>query len=91
MSEITYNVYRDGEKVAEELTENSYTDTGLEPGTTYEYQVSAENDAGESNLSEKVSVTTEEPEPEPEPEPDEPEGLEVAGSTEDTVDLKWNK
>ncbi|WP_078392082.1 Ig-like domain-containing protein [Shouchella patagoniensis] len=55
----TYNVYRNGEQVASGLTEKTYTDTGLEPNTTYEYQVSAENEAGESELTEAITVETE--------------------------------
>lgn len=54
----TYNVYRDGEKVASGLKEKSYTDTNLTPNTEYTYEVSAENSAGESELSESVTITT---------------------------------
>lgn len=54
----TYNVYRNGEKIASELEEKSYTDTELTPNTEYTYQVSAENSAGESELSESITVTT---------------------------------
>ena len=36
----------------------SYTDTGLTPNTEYTYQVSAENSAGESELSDPITVTT---------------------------------
>lgn len=55
---VTYNVYRDGVKVASGLTEKTYTDTDLTPNTAYTYQVSAENRVGESDLSESVEVTT---------------------------------
>lgn len=54
----TYNVYRDGEKVASGLEVKSYTDTELTPNTEYTYQVSAENSVGESELSEPIKVTT---------------------------------
>lgn len=54
----TYKVYREGSEVAKGLTNKSYTDNGLTPNTTYEYQVSAVNDAGESELSSSISVTT---------------------------------
>ena len=54
----TYNVYRDGEKVASGIEEKTYQDTGLSANTEYEYQVSAENEHGESDLSEVVVVTT---------------------------------
>lgn len=54
----TYNVYRDGKKVASGLEVKSYTDTELTPNTEYTYQVSAENSAGESELSGSIKVTT---------------------------------
>lgn len=55
---VTYNVYRNSEKVASGLTKKTYTDTGLEPNTSYTYQVSAENEVEESELSEPIIVTT---------------------------------
>lgn len=88
MADVTYNIYRDGDKIAEDLTETSYTDTDLEPNTTYEYQVSAQNETGESELSETISVTTEE---EPEPEPEAVSGLESTGKSENSVDLEWEE
>lgn len=54
----TYNVYRDGEKVASGLSEKTFNDTGLIPNTSYEYQVSAENIIGESELSDPITVKT---------------------------------
>jgi uncharacterized protein YjdB len=54
----TYKVYRDSEVVAENLTEKSYTDTGLTPATTYQYQVNSVNEAGESPLTAALQVTT---------------------------------
>ncbi|AIC95445.1 fibronectin type III domain-containing protein [Shouchella lehensis] len=54
----TYNVYRNGEQVANGLTEKTYTDTDVQPNTAYEYQVSAENEVGESELSEPIEVET---------------------------------
>lgn len=55
---VTYNVYRDGSKVKSGLSQKNYKDTGLTPNTQYEYQVSAQNAAGESALSSAVTVTT---------------------------------
>jgi regulation of enolase protein 1 (concanavalin A-like superfamily) len=46
------------EDVAIGVQATSYLDTGLTPGTTYEYQVIAENAAGLSDPSNIVSVTT---------------------------------
>lgn len=54
----TYNVYRDGEKIATGLSEKKFTDTNLSPNTVYEYQVSAENQIGESELSDPLTVRT---------------------------------
>lgn len=58
MTDITYNLYRDGEVIANGIEGNSYTDTGLEPNTAYSYQISAVNKYGESELSDPVMVTT---------------------------------
>src|SRR5699024_2589843 len=55
----TYNIYRDGEKIASDIEEKQYTDKGLDPDTEYEYQVSAEKEGVESALSDKVVVKTE--------------------------------
>lgn len=65
---VTYNIYRDGVKITSKIEAKEYTDTGLEPDTEYMYQVSAENSAGESTLSDPITVKTE-----PIPEPENPE------------------
>ncbi|MQP35896.1 hypothetical protein GEO20_28540 [Rhodococcus erythropolis] len=54
----TYHVYRTGVQVKQTVSEKTFTDTGLTPHTTYQYQVSAQNEAGESPKSEPISVTT---------------------------------
>lgn len=54
----TYNVYRDGKKVKSGLNEKTFTDTGLTPNTEYTYQVSSENNTGESELSDPIKVKT---------------------------------
>ncbi|NUR98602.1 MAG: chitinase [Kribbellaceae bacterium] len=53
----SYNVYRNGTKVGSP-TGTSYTDSGLAANTSYSYQVSASNSAGEGAKSSSVSVTT---------------------------------
>ncbi|MGW6196069.1 cellulose binding domain-containing protein [Kribbella sp. NPDC055110] len=53
----SYNVYRNGTKVGSP-TGTSYTDSGLSANTSYSYQVSASNSAGEGAKSSSVSVTT---------------------------------
>ncbi|WZX99675.1 Ig-like domain-containing protein [Bacillus sp. FSL W7-1360] len=56
--EETYHVYRDGKKIASNVIEQTYTDTGLKPDTAYHYQVSSENEHGESALSDELIVRT---------------------------------
>lgn len=56
---VTYNIYRNGGKIASGIQENTYTDTGLDPNTSYQYQVSSVNEFGESELSKVLTVTTE--------------------------------
>jgi fibronectin type 3 domain-containing protein len=54
----TYRIYREGVLVDSSAT-TSYADTGLAPGTTYAYEVSAVNGAGlESARSDPASATT---------------------------------
>lgn len=54
---ISYKVYRDGFLVASPTT-TSYSDTGVSPGITYSYTVSAVNiDGAESSQSSPVSIT----------------------------------
>jgi hypothetical protein len=53
----SYNVYRNGTKVGSP-TGTSYTDSGLSANTSYSYQVSASNSAGEGPKSSSISVTT---------------------------------
>ncbi|MGI5514230.1 chitinase [Streptomyces sp. CA-106131] len=52
-----YNVYRSGTKVAA-VTGTSATVTGLSPSTSYSFQVTATNAAGESAKSSPVTATT---------------------------------
>lgn len=52
-----YNVYRDGTK-AQSVSGTSATVTGLAPSTSYRFEVSATNAAGESARSTAVTVTT---------------------------------
>ena len=57
---VTYNVYRDDEKVASGLNNKTFTDTDLTPSTEYKYHITAENEHGESEKSNTITVTTEE-------------------------------
>ena len=53
----SYNVYRDGAKVGS-ATGTSYTDSSLNPGSTYTYTVKAFANGSESNASTAVQGTT---------------------------------
>ncbi|MAV59185.1 MAG: hypothetical protein CMG07_04450 [Candidatus Marinimicrobia bacterium] len=53
-----YNVYRDGNQIANGLSVNSFSDDGLENNITYSYQLSATYSSGdESDLSDAVEAT----------------------------------
>lgn len=84
---ISYDVYRDGAKVA---TVNSpeFDDKGLKAGTTYSYQIVAKNVMGQTSaksakLSVKTSAAT------VVEKPTTPSGLHSMGQTESSVNLMW--
>ncbi len=53
----SYRVYRDGKKVMEDLTAAAWSDRDAQPGTKYQYQVSAVDTAGnESTKSPPVET-----------------------------------
>ena len=83
-----YRVYRDGSLLAT-VVGTSFDDSGLAPATTYSYQVSARDAAGnESEQSESLTVQTADP-ADTEP-PSVPTGLTVGATTTTTVQLSWN-
>ncbi|MCD8124003.1 MAG: leucine-rich repeat protein [Lachnospiraceae bacterium] len=55
-----YEVYRDGTLIAE-TAEQSYTDSGLEAGTSYTYTVIGCKESGETTAEASVTVTTVQP------------------------------
>lgn len=55
---MPYNIYRDGSLIAANVLTEEYTDTDLEYGKEYSYQISSLNFYGESELSPVVKVTT---------------------------------
>ncbi|TML23288.1 MAG: hypothetical protein E6G35_14360 [Actinobacteria bacterium] len=79
-----YRVYR-GTSVTT-VTGTSATITGLNPGTTYSFAVSATNSGGESAKSGTVSATTGAGTGNPPPTPT---GLHVTGTTSTSVSLAW--
>lgn len=52
----TYNIYRDGNEIVSELSQNDFTDQNLDYGT-YEYTVTTNYYCGVSEHSEPVSIT----------------------------------
>lgn len=86
MINVTFNVYRNGEKVASDLTEPTFNDGGLTAETTYQYQVSATNSSGESALTAAIDVTT----TAIPTVPDAPTNLVGTADGYNAVDLTWN-
>lgn len=54
----TYDVYRDGKRIATGLPQSAYSDTNLGDGETHSYTVSAVNANGESQPSQPATSTT---------------------------------
>ena len=80
-----YNIYRDGAVVAQIATPN-FRDTGLTPGATYIYGLSAFDAQGNvSAESETLTVTLIDLTP-----PTVPTGLAVTGVTQTSVSLTWS-
>jgi len=53
---VTYNIYQDGVKIKSGLKDPSFRVTAVHPGSSHQYQVSAQNNVGESPLSEPITV-----------------------------------
>lgn len=84
----SYNIYRDGSPVGSSTT-TSFTDTGVQGGITYSYQVSAVNGEGlESGRSTAASVTT--PVPVDTTPPTVPAGLAATTPSATSVGLTWS-
>lgn len=86
-----YYVYRNGVRITPSLVSGtSYTDSGLTPGTTYNYQVSAVDSSAahnESQLSTALPVTTLTP-PDTTP-PSVPTGLSAYNTGFNTIKVSW--
>ncbi|MCW1926476.1 putative Ig domain-containing protein [Luteolibacter arcticus] len=79
---ITYRVFRNGTQTGTDVSATTFSDTGLTPGTTYSYTVSALNTDGASSQSVAATVTTPNT-------PGTPTGLRATRGT-DQVSLQWN-
>jgi hypothetical protein len=79
-----YNIYRNGSyytNVGSGTT--SYTDTGLNSGTTYDYEITAENAVGNSNYSNTKSATTLEA-------PTAPQNVNATVDANDQITVDWD-
>jgi hypothetical protein len=68
-------------------TQTSYSDTGLQPSTTYSYRVRAGNVTGLSGYSAVATATTPAA---PSPAPAAPTGLSATGTSASTIGLTWS-
>ena len=81
---LDYVVYRDGGEVARTAA-TSYSDTGLQPSTVYQYRVSAVNGDGvEGSQAGPVNEKTLDPVP-----PPAPSGLSATTFSDSEIDLSW--
>jgi hypothetical protein len=79
---VSYRVFRNNSQVGNDTTATTFSDSGLTPGTTYSYTVSASNISGTSSQSTAATVTTPNT-------PATPTGLRGTAGT-DGVALRWN-
>jgi titin len=80
----SYNVYRDG-SLAATVGGTNWSDTGLQPSTTYTYQVTAVNSLGvEGAPSPSAQATTQDP-----PPPAAPSSLDATAVSSTRIDLDW--
>ncbi|MEM9464127.1 MAG: FG-GAP-like repeat-containing protein, partial [Actinomycetota bacterium] len=85
----TYGVRRDGTPVATvDAATTSFTDTGLSPGTTYAYTITAtDTSANTSDPSDEAEATTDPPDTTP---PAPVTGVTAVATGESTVDVDWD-
>lgn len=85
--DTTYTVFRNGTKIAEKLTEDTYTDKKVTSGETYEYRVVGYNDYTnfETYTSNTISIVM------PQTAPPIPSSLESSGAEVNKVALKWSE
>ena len=83
----SYNVYREGSKIASVATGTTYSDTGLNPNTQYCYRVTAVNSVGESAQSNEACATTQAETP---AVPSTPTNLTATAQSTTAIGLSWN-
>jgi|GEM_PF-1832604 len=85
-NEDGFRIYRNGEEIATVgANVTSYTDTGLQPGTSYNYRVVAFNDSGESSTGVSTGINT----PSPVEAPSAPGGLSSRVISPNQLELTW--
>lgn len=86
-ADLSYNIYRNGQLVgATSAGTTFFTDTGLSPGTSYSYTVTATDPAGQtSQPSAAFSQTTQKC-----PAPAAPTGFKATAASGPEVSLSWN-
>src|SRR5258707_53423 len=83
----SYDVYRDGLVLQNIAPAGSYTDTTVQPGVTYLYEVRANDAAGNtSDASDAITVTTPGLDTIP---PSAPTGLTAGAVSPTEIDLSW--
>ncbi len=58
---VSYNLFKDGVLIAENITLTSYTDKNVIPGQTYNYKVTAKDNLGNENTGSDINATIPEP------------------------------
>jgi fibronectin type 3 domain-containing protein len=85
-NEDGFRIYRNGEEIATVgANVTSYTDTGLQPGTSYNYRVVAFNESGESSTGVSTGIET----PTPVEAPSSPGGLSSRVISPNQLELTW--
>lgn len=79
-----YYIFRNGVQIAQVGKTTFYTDTGLEPNTTYSYSIEAYNTSSlNSNMSNMVTITT--------TSPSAPSGLAISNISSTGATASWNQ
>ena len=84
-----YEIFRDGALLASVGTDTTYSDTTVEPLTTYQYQVRARDAAGNRSGYSNTATATTPPAPPDNESPTAPSNLTATAVGPNRVDLSW--